>query len=171
MKKIGTGYILVLLGLLMANGLFGSDRIPVRELFDNADRYEGQKVTIIGEVIGDIMRDGKTSWVNINDGDFLIGAVILDESLLGKIKKIGRYRVHGDTVRISGFYQTHCREHLGERDIHVEALDVVTGGYELEDSIDLYEVIVSILLAVATLIFVFHTHGRNVRKDSAGQHD
>ena len=162
-------YISVLLSLGLANILFASDRVPVRDLFEKDEVYEGQKVTITGEVIGDIMRDGRTTWVNINDGDFLIGVAIFDESLLAKIKKTGRYRVQGDMVRISGVYHIHCGEHLGERDIHVETLDILSEGYELEDSLNIYEVVISLILAIATLFFVLLSPRRNVQKDTGGQ--
>jgi len=164
---MNTRKILVLCAMLLANALYASDRVPVRELFERADRYAGKKVTVTGEAIGDVMRDGELFWLNIKDGDFFIGAVI-DRSQKEKIKNTGRYGVQGDIVNISGIYNLHCKQHWGERDIHADTLEIAQEGRVLEESIELTEVILSIILALAAIVFVFHYHRKNVRRDNGG---
>lgn len=161
--------MLILLGALMLSyTAIASNTISIRTLFEESDKYEGQRVAVTGEAIGDIMRDGETFWVNIKDGDFFIG-VVLDEVLREKIRKTGRYKVYGDTVRISGVYHLHCKQHWGERDVHAETLDILQEGQEMEEFIDIKKVVMSVILAFATIIFIFYAHRRNVRKDNGGQ--
>jgi aspartyl/asparaginyl-tRNA synthetase len=160
--------LLIFLGILMlVSAAFASDTVFLGELFEEADKYEGQSVTVSGEAVGDIMRDGDVFWLNIRDGEFFIG-VVLNEELKNKIKYLGRYKIRGDMVKVSGVYQVHCRQHRGERDIHADKLEIIRSGRELEEHIEINEVILSIILAVATVIFVLHAHRRQSRKDNAG---
>lgn len=151
--------------LLPAVLALASDTVTLRELFEEADRYEGQPVTVTGEVIGDIMRDGENWWVNIKNGDFFIG-IVLDETQKKSIKKTGRYGVIGDKVSVTGIYSIQCRKHLGEQDIHAETLSIIEEGSEINEPIEPVKIVLSVILAIFTIIFIYRFHRRQPRKDT-----
>ena len=80
MKKTGIFIVAIILlyGIVFADTEINSPdkTLPVRVLFEDGYRYDGQKVTVAGEVIGDIMGNGEQYWINIKDEDFFIGIVI-----------------------------------------------------------------------------------------------
>ncbi len=154
--------------LILSQRLFASNIVSIRTLYEEADMYDGRSVVVIGEAIGDIMRDGSTFWVNVKDGDFFIG-VVLNAELKDKIRHTGRYKVQGSIIKVSGIYNLHCRRHLGERDIHADKIEVLREGGNIEKEIEMSKVFMSIILALATIIFVFYPPRRNTRRDNGGQ--
>ncbi|MCX8082612.1 MAG: DNA-binding protein [bacterium] len=142
--------------------------VPVRALFENPSFYDGKVVTVKGEVIGDIMKEGEAFWINIKDGDFFIG-IIIDASNKEKIKYTGRYRIVGDTIEISGTYHLHCPVHYGERDIHTEQFEIVESGYVIPEMIQNDRIIGCILLGIVTIFILLYSQRESIRKDNVGQ--
>lgn len=144
------------------------DIIPVKVLFENPSMYDEKEVTIKGEVIGDIMREGEDFWINIKDENMFIG-VIINLSQKEKIRYTGRYKIKGDIVKISGIYHLHCPVHSGERDIHTEQLEIIDRGYEVPEVIQSNRIIVSIIFGVITILILLYSHQKNIHKDTFGQ--
>ncbi len=166
--KIKHIWVLPCIFLALANVLSASDAVSIRDLFDKSEKYDGQRVVITGEVVGDIMRDGETFWVNVENNGFFIG-VVLNAELKNKIRYTGMYKIKGDIVKISGIYNLHCKQHMGERDIHAEQIEVLTSGEKQGESIETDKVVMSIILGLVTIIFVIYAHRRNIRRDNGGQ--
>ncbi len=100
----------------------------LNELIEGALTYDGQTVTVEGEAIGDIMLRGDAGWVNLNDGTNAVG-VWAPAALLRRIRNVGRYRVKGDTVRVTGMFYRADPRHGGDLDIQAARLEVLaTGG-------------------------------------------
>ncbi len=162
-------YILIFLCfLLLSYKAFALEIIPLRQLFEQAPNYDGKNVTVKGEAVGDIMGNGETFWVNIRDGDFFIG-VVLDSEKRSIIKNLGRYRVKGDIVKVTGTYKVQCPQHYGDRDIHAETLEIIEEGRRLEETVETDKIVLSIALGFAAILFIFYSHHRKFRKDSGDQ--
>jgi len=144
------------------------DVIPLRVLFEIPSLYEGKEVTVKGEVIGDIMKDGESFWINVEDDGFFIG-IVIDSFQKEKIRYLGRYRIQGDIIKVSGTYHLHCPLHSGERDIHAEQLEIIENGYEIPEVIQSKKIIGSIVLGIITIFILLYSHQRNIRKDTVGQ--
>lgn len=164
-----TKYILILLCcLLLPYKAYASKIISVRELIEEKSGQEGHEVTVKGEAIGDIMGDEETFWVNIKDGDFFIG-IVLNRELKDKIKNLGRYRIKGDIIEVTGTYSIQCPQHYGDRDIHAETLEVIEEGMRLGETVETDKIILCFILSFATIIFISYFHRRIPRKDNVGR--
>ena len=136
---------------------FASYDISLNQLFDNPTMYNGQKVVVTGEVVGDIMSEGEGFWINIKDSNSFIGVFIQDVDR-AKITKLGRYRIIGDIVRITGIYNEHCTQHFGENDINAENLEIIQPGEATEETIDFEKIVISFVLGIITILFLIHSH-------------
>jgi len=171
MKKIG--FILIIATLF--SGTVGASKnreqlkiTPVSTLFEEPSLYDGQRLTVQGEVIGDIMKDRETFWINIKDGDFFIG-VVINNFQREEIRYLGRYGVRGDIVKVSGIYHLHCPLHYGERDIHAEQLEIVESGYKMQETIQRDRIIIGLLLGIYTIIILPYSHRKSIQKGTDGQ--
>jgi hypothetical protein len=165
-KKMKTKYMLILLFFsILSCTAHASEIVPLHKLFEESQRYEENKVAVEGEVIGDIMRAGESFWINIKDGDFFLG-IVINSAQKEQIRNLGRYGVRGDTVRISGIYRLHCKEHHGERDIHAEILEIVEEGRVFDESVNTNKILLSVVFGLATILTVFYSHRMRIRKDT-----
>jgi len=113
------GFTLFVLRFTLAASFAQS--VSSTELIRNAKQYDGKIVVYEGEVIGDIMKRGDNSWVNINDGNNAIG-VWISNSLAKEITYTGSYKAKGSWVEITGIFHRACPEHGGDLDIHAQAI-------------------------------------------------
>ena len=144
------------------------DLISLREVFDKPGSFEGREIAFEGEVVGDFMSEGEGFWVNVRDGNYFIG-VFISAGDRARIKKLGRYRVTGDRVKVSGIFYQHCREHIGENDVHANVLEIVRAGEDQDEEIDPVKVIVSFALGMVTILFLVYSHRREPRQDTFGK--
>lgn len=122
----------------------------INELIEKAKEYNGEEVTIQGEVIGESMKRGNYSWININDGTNAIG-IWLDSDIAEEILFYGNYKCKGDTVKITGIFNRACKEHGGETDLHSSSLEIVKNGYEVNEQISPVKIIIAVILTIFTL--------------------
>ena len=118
----------------------------------NAEKYNGETVTYEGEVIGDVMCRGEYGWINVSDGESVIGIWCKREDL-EKIKFAGSYKTKGDKVRIFGIFNRCCSQHQGGLDIHAQELDVVESGREIVHPLNTKKAKLVGILAIAALGF------------------
>lgn len=103
------------------------------DLIENASELDGKTVSYSGEAIGDILYRGDYAWINVSDGANAIG-IYIPASEARKIEYVGRYRVIGDTVFITGTFYRACAEDGGDLDIHANAINVTKKGHTVEDN-------------------------------------
>jgi hypothetical protein len=125
--------------------------VKINDLIENQREFNGQVITIQGEVIGESMNRGDYSWININDGSNAIG-IWLKKSDVEKIKYYGNYKNLGDEVEIVGTFSKSCIEHGGEADIHATSILIVKEGHLVKEHIDFVKIIISIIILFITLI-------------------
>ncbi len=119
---------------LQPAALVFSQSITSTELINNAKDYDGRRVIYEGEVIGEIMKRGDFSWINVNDGKNAIG-IWLKTSETGKIRYAGSYKAKGDKVNVTGVFNRACAHHGGDLDIHAENLFVLEAGQAINEDI------------------------------------
>ncbi len=138
------------------------------ELLERWQEYDGTEVVIRGEVVGDVMRRGDHAWITVNDDHYSRAARLEAGELRGgnsgigvwlpageadKIGVLGRYASKGDLVEIKGVFNSDCREHGGDFDIHAASLTVIERGRALDSGY----VAGRILGASAATVFLLFT--------------
>lgn len=101
--------------------------VSSKELIDGAKKFDGSIVLFEGEVIGDIMKRGTFTWVNIHDGINALGCWI-PHDMASTITHTGNYKTKGDWVAVRGEFHRACLMHGGDLDIHVQELKLVRSG-------------------------------------------
>lgn len=99
----------------------------LNDLIEGSLAYDGRQITVKGEVIGDIMPRGDFTWINIYDGTATIG-VWGPASLIGQVKKTGRYKSYGDIVRVTGLFRRDDARQGGELDIQATSIEIMKPG-------------------------------------------
>ncbi len=127
-----------------ANAEFVTD---INDLIEKAKEYDGQEVTIQGEAIGESMKRGDYTWVNVNDGTNAIG-IWLESDMVEKIEFYGDYKHTGDTIQVTGTFYRACTEHGGEADVHGSSLEIVKVGNDVKEEISSVKIITAVLLAL-----------------------
>ena len=128
--------------------------ISSTELINNAKQYEGKLIVYEGEVIGDIMKRGDYSWMNINDGQNAIG-VWINNSLVKDIVYTGSYKSIGDGVEVTGIFNRACPQHGGDLDIHTQAIRKTSEGRLIQKRLNPGKRnLVIILLGILCLIWI-----------------
>lgn len=70
---------------------------------------------------------GGGTWVNLLGAEVGIGLWLTAE-LLEQIEHFGHYKHTGDVVRVTGVLNRTCETHIGEFDVHVHDLEIVSAG-------------------------------------------
>lgn len=111
-----------------------ADVVSGKELFENSKKYDKKTVVYRGEIIGDVMKRGDFIWINLRDGDEVMG-IFLPRELLPPIKYVGGYKTTGDILEVEGVFNAHCEEHGGDMDIHAEKIKIFKEGFYREEVI------------------------------------
>ena len=125
--------LLLVLLFLPTSAKAATQAVTSTELIENALMLNNTTVTYRGEVIGDILYRGDHAWIEVSDGTNAIGCYI-PAAQAKSITTVGRYRVVGDTVELTGTFHRDCPEHGGDLDIHSDAITVMHRGHEAEDT-------------------------------------
>ena len=137
-------------GILIANG---SSIVSVTsdDLINDAKDYDKKEVVYSGEVIGDIMKRGENTWINISDGANAIG-IWITMDMANEIKYTGKYNFTGDTVKVTGIFNRACSEHGGDLYIHASNIEVIKQGHSDLKKINYNFIVISVILLVVALI-------------------
>ncbi|MFC1704201.1 DNA-binding protein [Candidatus Omnitrophota bacterium] len=117
----------VLCCALQCNAFAFARNATSKELIEYGEAFNNQQIVFTGEVVGDIMKRGDFSWVNISDGNAAIG-IWMPREFVDEIVYIGSYKATGDTVKITGEFHRACKQHGGDVDIHAKTIEVVNEG-------------------------------------------
>jgi len=138
--------------------------ISSKELLENAKRYDGEIIYFEGEVIGEVMRRGAVTWLNLSDGECAIG-VVTQTVQLPKITYYGSYKAIGDRLGVEGIFHRACSEHGGELDIHATSIKIVEPGHLVKHPINLGKVRIALILLLIVLILIsIHSFKTRIRK-------
>lgn len=152
--KIGLlAFILVIFGY--ADNCFAEEITNYNDLIENGKLLDGSEVTIKGEAIGEPMKRGEYTWVNISDGSNAMG-IWLKSSDAQKINLYGNNKTKGDTVKILGEFHRACAEHGGDMDIHSLSIEIAEKGYLINKSVNLSKVKLGLILSLITAVLAYY---------------
>lgn len=155
----------------------GAAEVTVEDLIADGAAFDGQTVTVTGELIGDYgNRRDDTTWTQINQDRYVeepiadggaaaggnagIGAQI-PTTLLESVDPPGRYRRVGPVVVVSGVWRYHDPGRGGESFLSVVSLEQVGGGRALSEPTDWPALVAGLALAAAAwLILVLRRRAR-----------
>lgn len=135
------------------------------------DYYDGQTVQIVGEVIGDIIKEGFDDghvWVTLTstspEHDETV-TVFMTASQAAIIDTLGGYGRTGTILQVRGVYHLACSDHQGLSDIHVENVNVVEPGSRDPDVFAWRDFMPGVagLLFAGALLLVFHLLRQRLR--------
>lgn len=136
----------------ISNSFAGS--VTSKDIIENAKALNGKTITYKGELVTAILKQGKYSWANLNDGDNAIG-VWCENSMLSAVKFIGNYTQKGDVLEVQGVFHRACSLHGGDLDIHADSIRIVETGRYVEEKINAMRLNLSIIffmLLIAVII-------------------
>ncbi|MEW6088768.1 MAG: DNA-binding protein [bacterium] len=131
MKKVSFWFFLIIFSYISGAYAF----ISVTELIENAREHDFKEVCVKGETIGDIFYKKEFAWINVSDGSNAIG-VWMPAELAKNMSHPGDYNHAGDFIQITGRFHRACPEHMGEVDIHLDALNVLKKGSNISRPVD-----------------------------------
>ncbi len=102
--------------------------VTTQELIDHADKFDGRKVFLKGEAIGDVLPRGQWSWVNIQDDSNVIG-VLLPRGIAEQIVFNGDYNNRGDVLEASGIFFRADPLTAGELCVRAQGIKILKRGY------------------------------------------
>ena len=123
------------------------EEVSSATLVEEAKNWNGRKVIFTGEAVGESMVRGLKCWIHINDDAYMwknieegakLGgynsgqAIWVDAGLAGKITYYGNYLNEGDIVKVTGTFNSVCRDHGGDMDIHADTLEIVRIGHPVK---------------------------------------
>ncbi|MDD5658970.1 MAG: DNA-binding protein [Actinomycetota bacterium] len=154
MAALKTIFVSVITAVMLLGGT-ATQEVTSTQLIEEAKAYDTKEIIYTGEVIGDIMQRGDHSWVNVSDGSNAIGVWILSD-LVRDIKFTGRYKVKGDTVKVTGIFYRACKEHGGDMDIHASDIKILKQGYKISEATSIWQAVFTVLGLVLTILLSIH---------------
>lgn len=100
----------------------------IGDLVEGAAVYDGRRVVIEGEVLGELMFRGSEVWINIGDGPTSAVGVWAPAQMARGIKNIGGYKAKGDWIRVTGVFRRSDPKRGGELDIEAISIEVAQSG-------------------------------------------
>ena len=125
------------------------------DLINQALNFDGKQIEFEGEAIGDLMRRGDHTLVNLHDGDNAIG-VWAPSGIMPKVGHLGAYNSKGDRIKVKGVFHRACAIHGSDLDIHASDAVVTRPGKKINELPDLYKrrlviILTGLLCLVLTL--------------------
>jgi hypothetical protein len=81
------------------------------------------------------MKRGNFAWANISDGENAIG-VWLPVELARQVAYTGSYKAYGDLLQVTGIFNSTCREHGGDLDIHAQGISKISSGRDVLNNVN-----------------------------------
>jgi len=137
----------------------------VESILKHKDFFDRKSVSVEREVVGDIIKRGDYSIVNLKDGSFFIGLVLTPEQV-HSLEFTRTSQSRGDLVKAEGIFYKECPELSGESIISVKDLVVVKfgerfrkGQYPFRTKVLVYLMVLTVILT-STLLVQRKNYGR-----------
>lgn len=121
------------------------------DLIENGKVFDKNEVTVVGEAIGEPMKRGGFTWVNVSDGSTAIG-IWIKSADAATIKVFGDYKHKGDIIEITGIFNRACIEHGGDMDIHSKTVKIIETGHKVNQSVDITRLFIALFLTIITAL-------------------
>ena len=133
--------------------------LTAAEILDQRARLDGQQVTLMGEVIGDVLHaDEGDVWLSVLSDGIALGVYIPAE-MASAVNVLGDYQHKGDTVLVMGEFRRACIQHGGDMDIHATAIEVISPGFVIEHPIQFWKfglAVFGLVLAGGSTLYARH---------------
>lgn len=143
-------------------------RVSSGELLECPDRFDGRRVSYVGEVVGDVLERGDGAWVLMNDDAYALElgpltahgrfrgynsgvSVWLDGDLAELADEPGRAGRRGDVLEVRGVVRRADPADGGGLTIRAAEGELVAHARELETPVHVLQAIVAGVLAVVAL--------------------
>lgn len=154
MYKMFKIILVPVLAIFMTFIVSANEKVSLNDLIEKYKQYNNKTVVVTGEVIGEQMKRGEYSWININDGTNAMG-IWMKNDLAENIKMFGSYKNKGDIIQVKGVFHINCIEHGGDIDIHADDLDIMERGYNISHPIQSTKKIIASALTIISIILIF----------------
>ncbi|MDD5069184.1 MAG: hypothetical protein PHV17_00480 [Candidatus Omnitrophica bacterium] len=113
-----------------------SEPATVNALIERSAEFDGKKVSLTGEVIGDCLKSSDGMWINLLSGADAIGVFVKskDKAILDKVKNFGSYKTKGDILEVEGTFYRYSPSHANLA-LYAETIKLVSSGYVLKEYI------------------------------------
>jgi hypothetical protein len=151
------------------------------ELLTNSAAYDGTRVVVEGELVGDYgFRDNGFMWTQLNDDSYARQALVdggprtggnigigirMPTALADGLDPVGGYRLEGPLVLAEGTWRHHDPERGGESYLDVAVLTIVEPGRRIQEGPDWGIFIVGSLLSALALGMWWRRRGVEAESD------
>lgn len=133
------------------NEIVFADELTFNDLIEKGKNFDKKNIIIKGEAIGDSMKRGSYTWINISDGTIPFGIWMKNEDA-GKVKIFGDYHHRGDVVEVRGTFNRACSQHGGDMDIHADSITVVKKGKVIDHGLNYRRLNISMGITALTIL-------------------
>jgi len=135
-----------------------SEPTTINALIERSAEFDGKKVSLTGEVIGDCLKNSKGLWINLLSGGDAIGVFIKpkDKAIIDKVKNFGSYKRKGDILEVEGIFYRYSPRHANLA-LYAESIKLVSSGYVLKEYISPMKVrlIIIFFIIYLTLYLIY----------------
>ncbi len=143
-------------------------KVDSASLLENANLWNGRVITFVGEAIGENIARVNMAWIHLNDDKYMdknieegaapVGynsghAVWLPLESSKKIRFFGDYKHRGDIVKVTGTFNSVCKEHGGDMDIHTASMEILETGYSIDHKVKINRIIIALFLLLGAGFF------------------
>lgn len=126
------------------------------DMVEKAKELNGKNLDIEGEAIGEPLKRGDYTWVNICDGNGTSIGIYMKTKDAEKIKFFGSSKVKGDTILVSGEFRRACKDHGGDLDVHANKVSIEKAGNKILEEVNKSKLLyAAVLTFVAAIISIF----------------
>jgi hypothetical protein len=170
--------LLALAVLAAPTGARASTEVSVAELLADGQSFDGQSISIVGELVGDYgLRNDGSAWSQLNgdayattpllEGGGLAGSnagigVRAPANLMADLDPPGGYHQRGPLVRVSGIWSYHDPERGGETYLDATSVEVLERGRALDETADPAVAAAGALLLLTALGLAYRSRSQAV---------
>lgn len=132
----------------------------LNDLVEKGKLLDGRELILKGEAVGENIKRGDYSWININDTTNAMGIYMTKDDSL-KVKNYGGYNKRGDILEVVGTFNKACKEHGGDMDVHAKKILIIEKGKMINNKLPKEKVILAIIMPVLTLAMGYFLYKRN----------
>lgn len=151
MKKMILKFLLISVLAFNITPAIAQETTDISKLILEAASFDQKNVKIEGEAIGDAMKRGNGTWVNVLEGGVAMG-VWTTSNIKENLTYLGDYKAKGDDLRVTGIFNRICKEHGGDMDIHAEKITIIKKGHSVKHPISRVRLQAAILLTLGAML-------------------
>lgn len=93
----------------------------IPDLIEKASFYDGKRIAVEGEVIGEKLARPDGVWITILENGTALGVFVSADDA-SRVTMFGSYGHSGDRVSVKGVFHRACLDHGGDLDLHADTI-------------------------------------------------